>query len=83
MAAKPKSKDINFEKALSELEALVSKMENGDLSLEESLKAFEQGVKLTRDCQTRLTEAEQRVQMLMEEQGELVVTEFDEDELEE
>jgi len=83
MATKPKSKDVNFEKALGELEALVTKMEEGDLSLEESLKAFEQGVKLTRDCQTRLTEAEQRVQMLMEEQGELVATEFDEDELEE
>ena len=60
---------FNFEQALEELEALVSAMENGDLSLEESLKAFEKGVKLTRECQTALQQAEQKVQVLLNESG--------------
>ena len=75
MAARKKAPD--FETALNDLESLVTEMEKGDLSLEESLKAFESGVKLTRECQTRLTQAEQRVQMLVEEQGELHLTPLD------
>lgn len=75
MAARKKA--VDFEKALSELETLVSTMEKGDMSLEESLKAFETGIKLTRDCQTRLSEAEQKVEMLIEQQGELQLTDFD------
>lgn len=78
MAAKKKA--LDFEKSLSELENLVTEMEKGDMSLEDSLKAFEAGIKLTRDCQSRLTEAEQRVQMLIEEQGELHITPFDQEE---
>ncbi len=81
--SKSKSKEIDFEKALSELEVLVAKMESGDLSLEESLKAFEDGVKLTRDCQSRLASAEQRVKVLMEKQGELITADFDGDDLDE
>ena len=60
---------FNFEKALEELESLVSSMEEGDLSLEESLKAFEQGIKLTRECQSALKQAEQKVQVLISESG--------------
>lgn len=75
MAARKKA--VDFEKALSELEALVSTMEKGDMSLEESLKAFEAGIKLTRDCQAKLSEAEQKVEMLIEQQGELQLTDFD------
>ncbi|WP_097461022.1 exodeoxyribonuclease VII small subunit [Mangrovitalea sediminis] len=56
----------DFEKALSELEELVRKLEQGELSLEQSLAAFERGVKLTRECQTALRSAEQRVQQLMQ-----------------
>ncbi len=77
MAARKKA--VDFEKALSELEVLVSTMEKGDMSLEESLKAFESGIKLTRDCQTKLSEAEQKVEMLIEQQGELQLTDFDPD----
>jgi exodeoxyribonuclease VII small subunit len=75
-------KSIDFEQALDQLEELVEDMENGDLTLEESLKAFEEGIKLTRECQTALSEAEQKVQMLIEENGELksVTVSFDEDE---
>ncbi|TQV68052.1 exodeoxyribonuclease VII small subunit [Exilibacterium tricleocarpae] len=66
-----KKKGVDFEQALSKLETLVNEMEQGDMTLEESLKAFETGIGLTRECQTRLTEAEQKVQLLVEEQGEL------------
>ncbi len=70
-------KSIDFEKALDQLEDLVDDMENGDLSLEESLRAFEQGIKLTRDCQSALSQAEQKVQMLIEENGKLTATPLD------
>ena len=64
-----KQNDLNFEKSLQELESLVDKMETGDLSLEESLKCFERGVALTRNCQKALQEAEQKVQILLEKNG--------------
>jgi exodeoxyribonuclease VII small subunit len=68
-------KPVNFEQALGELEALVTAMESGEMSLEDSLKAFEQGVRLTRECQEALTQAEQKVQLLLNESGE--TTDFD------
>lgn len=60
-----KSKSFDFEAALTQLEALVDAMEEGDLGLEESLQAFEQGIKLTRECQQALAQAEQKVQLLV------------------
>ena len=66
---KKDKQDFNFESALKNLEQLVSSMENGELSLEDSLKAFEKGIKLTRECQTALKEAEQKVQILINEEG--------------
>ncbi len=65
MAKKPAK--FNFEKALENLEELVEVMEEGELSLEESLKAFEQGIKLTRECQAALDNAEQKVQLLVKD----------------
>ena len=62
--------EFNFEEALEELERLVSSMEEGELSLEDSMKAFEKGIKLTRECQTALQKAEQKVQILLNERGE-------------
>ena len=62
-----KGNKFNFEEALAQLEQLVDAMEQGDLSLEESLKAFEQGIKLTRECQAALEQAEQKVQLLVKE----------------
>ena len=56
--------EINFEKALAELEQLVETMEKGELTLEESLKQFERGVSLTRSCQQALAAAEQKVRIL-------------------
>jgi exodeoxyribonuclease VII small subunit len=60
-----KDSEIDFEAALEELEALVGKMETGKLSLEDSLAAFERGVKLTRQCQVALDNAKLRVNALM------------------
>ncbi|MEC7815463.1 MAG: exodeoxyribonuclease VII small subunit [Pseudomonadota bacterium] len=56
----------DFEKSLDELEKLVRDLEQGELSLEQSLAAFERGVKLTRECQTALKSAEQRVEQLVQ-----------------
>ena len=61
------STKFDFNKGLAELEVLINKMESGDLSLEDSLKYFEKGVKLHRQCHSALTDAEQRVNLLSEE----------------
>lgn len=67
MAAEKSTASIaDFEKSLDELEKLVNDLERGELSLEQSLGAFERGVKLTRECQQALKTAEQRVEQLVE-----------------
>jgi exodeoxyribonuclease VII small subunit len=66
---KKKDKPFDFEVSLAKLEELVAAMEDGDLSLEESLQAFETGIKLTRECQAALQSAEQKVQILMNNNG--------------
>jgi len=75
MAKAPKPP--NFEAALEELEQLVQRMETGELTLEESLQAFERGVVLTRDCQQALKEAELRVQTLTETESGFSLDELD------
>ena len=67
----------NLEKSLTELEEIVQLLEEGEIPLEQALKKFEQGVKLSRDCQTALRAAEQRVQVLLD--GDL--GELDQDEV--
>jgi exodeoxyribonuclease VII small subunit len=67
--AHKKTKSFDFESALEELETLVTAMEDGELSLEESMLAFEKGIKLTRECQSALRQAEQKVQILINENG--------------
>jgi len=64
-------KSYPFEESLAKLEALVDKMESGELSLEDSLSTFEEGIKLTRACQQALKQAEQKVQLLIEKNGEI------------
>lgn len=66
----PSKKAPNFEKSLEELEGIVHALEDGELSLEESLKTFERGINLTRQCQSALEDAEQRVNVLIEENDE-------------
>lgn len=57
--------NINFEESLTELEQLVGKIESDRLPLDQALKAFEQGIKLSRECQTALDQAEQKVSILL------------------
>lgn len=68
MAKKP-NPPLDFEQALKELEELVSRMEQGELTLEESLKCFERGIELTRTCQHALKDAEQKVERLARNEG--------------
>jgi exodeoxyribonuclease VII small subunit len=74
MAAK---KPLNFEKALAELEQLVEEMEQGDLSLEDSLKRFEKGIALTTECQHALQKAELKVTELVEKSGRILEKNFE------
>ena len=69
--------NMDFEQAMQELESLVDKMESGELSLEDSLKYFEQGVKLTRQCQASLKDAEQKVSILLSEDNQSELEDFD------
>ena len=72
------SKTINLEKSLSDLEALVEELESGDLPLDKAMKKFEQGIKLTRNCQAALKDAEQKVEILLKSAGgEESLQEFD------
>lgn len=75
MARKKAAPD--FEHSLAELQALVERLESGELSLEDSLTAFEQGIGLTRECQAALAQAEQKVQILLERDGELEPAPFE------
>lgn len=74
-----RQKKFQFEKSLNELESIVERMESGDMPLDESLKHFEQGVKLTQSCSHALKDAEQTVKVLVETSDTL--EDFDIDEL--
>jgi exodeoxyribonuclease VII small subunit len=68
---------LNLEKSLEQLETLVDELESGDLPLETAMKKFEEGIKLTRQCQSALKDAEQRVEVLLKSAGgEEVLEEF-------
>ena len=69
MATRKKPENFNFEKSLEQLNLIVEKMEKGDLPLEQSLKSFEEGIKIIHDCQNALTTAEQKVDILLKQQG--------------
>lgn len=75
-----KKETFDFESQLKELDTLVNQMEKGNLSLEESLALFEQGIKLTRDCQKALKKAEQKVQILVEKNNTEELTDYNEPE---
>ncbi|HSK74315.1 MAG TPA: exodeoxyribonuclease VII small subunit [Pyrinomonadaceae bacterium] len=61
-------KNQTFEASLKELEKIVRRLEEGDLPLEESLKLFETGVRLSRECQERLNQAERRIEVLLQDE---------------
>src|SRR2546423_9611667 len=70
----------SFESQLSALEKIVRELERGDLPLEESLKLFEEGVKLSRECQERLNQAERRIEVLLRDsEGRPILSAFDEE----
>ena len=72
----PDPSAVDFEAAMSELETLVERLETGELPLEESLKAFERGLALTRRCQSALKDAEQKVEVLLKKNGQPDVEAF-------
>ena len=67
---------VPFEATLAQLEALVARLESGELPLDEALRTFEQGIRLTRECQTALSSAQQRVQQLLQRGDTFVVEDF-------
>ena len=72
-------RDVTYETALSKLEEIVRHLEKGDLTLEDSLKAFEEGIRWTQACEEKLSEAKGRVEILVKKEGgELKVEEFKE-----
>ena len=66
-----------FEAALAQLESLVTRLESGELPLDEALRTFEQGVRLTRECQSALGAAQQKVQQLLKRGDEVVIEDLD------
>jgi len=74
-----KTKILNFEASMLELELLVERMEHGEQSLEDSLKDFERGIALTRSCQKSLQETEQKIQQLIEKNGQDELVPFEEE----
>lgn len=71
------TKTQTFEASLEQLEKIVRKLEDGDLPLEDSLKLFETGIRLSRECQERLNQAERRIEILLkDENGEPMLTEL-------
>jgi len=73
----------SFEQKLEALEAVVEKLERGDLSLDDSVRLFEEGVKLSNDCKAELETAEGRIQLLVERGSRMVATDLDVEEEEE
>lgn len=71
-----KNDSQQFEQSLAELEEIVSNMEQGDLSLEDSLAAFEKGVKLTKECQKSLKSVEQKVNKLLAKDNKITIEPF-------
>ena len=77
--AKKATKDASIESQLEKIQELVTRMEEGELSLDDTLSAFEQGVKLIREAQANLAEAEQKIQLLTEQGEAPVATSFSEE----
>lgn len=70
-------KKQDFETKLTELEKIVSELEKGDLSLEDSVKKFEDGMKISKECNSLLEDAEKRITIILENNGEIKEEDFD------
>ena len=73
---KPMEKEIKFEKAMERLEEIVQTLEKGDMPLEDSLKVFEEGIKLSKTCMAKLDEAEKRVEILVKSRDKTILKPF-------
>ena len=74
-----KKSSNQFEDSLNKLESIIKKMESGDLTLEESIQQFEEGIALSQSCQKTLDEAEQKIKILMQKNGKDDLLDFDDD----
>jgi exodeoxyribonuclease VII small subunit len=79
MTARKKAESLTFEQSMQELESLVTKMEQGDLPLEDALQSFERGIQLARHSQLKLKDAEQKVQILTTQNGQQTLDVFEPD----
>ncbi|MFT6285080.1 MAG: exodeoxyribonuclease VII small subunit [Arenicella sp.] len=79
MTARKKAESLTFEQSMQELESLVTKMEQGDLPLEDALQSFERGIQLARQSQQKLKDAEQKVQILTTQNGQQTLDVFEPD----
>ena len=79
MTTRKKTELLTFEQSMQELESLVSKMEQGDLPLEDALQSFERGIQLARHSQQKLKNAEQKVQLLTNQNGQQTLDVFEPD----
>lgn len=77
MAKAEKEKELNFEEAMDRLEEIVSELENGDVPLEKAIDLFQQGMKLSQVCGSKLEQVERKIEMIVEEDGELRKKPFD------
>mgnify|MGYP003675893890 FL=1 len=79
MTTKKKPESLSFEQSMQELETLVTKMEQGDLPLEDALQSFERGIQLVRHSQQKLKDAEQKIQILTTQNGQQSLDVFESD----
>jgi exodeoxyribonuclease VII small subunit len=79
MTTKKKPESLSFEQSMQELETLVTKMEQGDLPLEDALQSFERGIQLARHSQQKLKDAEQKIQILTTQNGQQSLDVFESD----
>lgn len=77
MSSPKKADNLSFEQSLQELEHIVAQMEQGEMPLDEALKHFERGIELARSSQSKLKQAEQKVQVLMQQQDQMQLEDFD------
>lgn len=66
-----KETELNFEEAMAALEDIVGRLEHGDVPLEQAIELFQQGMKLSQVCSTKLEQVERKIEMIVEEDGEL------------
>ncbi len=69
-------KELNFEQSMEKLEKIVQELENGDLNLDDSIKKFEEGMKISKDCNKFLEEAEKKITVLINENGNVTEEDF-------